>query len=53
MRRSHSALASPALISDKTTGETHLRHHMTKDGYYRGRQIVVPKPVKTSDTDNE
>ena len=53
MRRSHSALVSATLSSDQTTGETHLRHHMTKDGYYRGRQVVVPKPIKTSDTGNE
>ena len=53
MRRSHSALANPSLSSDKTTGETHLRHHMTKDGYYRGRQVVVPKPIKASDTDTD
>ena len=53
MRRSHNALTNPSLSSDKTTGETHFRHHMTKDGYYRGRQVVVPKPAKTSDTDNE
>ena len=53
MRRAHNALASPSLSSDETTGEAHLRHHMTKDGYYRGRQIVIPKPVKTSETENE
>ncbi len=51
MRRAHSALKNPALAADKTTGETHRRHHMTKDGYYRGRQVVKPKPVKVKDTD--
>ena len=53
MRRSHNALTNPSLSSDNTTGETHLRHHMTKDGFYRGRQVVAPKPVKTSDTESE
>jgi large subunit ribosomal protein L32 len=40
MRRSHDALKNPTLSVDATTGETHLRHHMTKDGFYRGRQII-------------
>ncbi|KAA0696934.1 50S ribosomal protein L32 [Halopseudomonas laoshanensis] len=40
MRRSHDSLTSAALSVDSTTGETHLRHHMTPDGFYRGRQIV-------------
>jgi large subunit ribosomal protein L32 len=22
------------------TGETHIRHHMTPDGFFKGRQIV-------------
>jgi large subunit ribosomal protein L32 len=47
MRRAHNALKKPTLASDKTSGETHRRHHMTKTGYYRGRQVVAPKPVKT------
>lgn len=53
MRRAHNALTGPTLSSDKTTGETHRRHHMTKDGYYRGRQVVAPKPIKTTDADKE
>ena len=40
MRRSHDALKNPTLSVDATSGETHLRHHMTKDGFYRGRQII-------------
>lgn len=40
MRRSHDALTKPTLSVDSTTGETHLRHHMTPDGYYRGRKII-------------
>lgn len=41
MRRAHDSLNSAALSIDGTTGETHLRHHITPDGYYRGRQVVV------------
>lgn len=44
MRRSHDALAKPTLSIDPVTGETHRRHHMTEDGYYRGKKVV--------DTDN-
>lgn len=40
MRRSHDALKKPTLSVDPTTGETHLRHHLTADGYYRGRKVI-------------
>lgn len=40
MRRSHDALTQPTLSVDPSTGETHLRHHVTADGYYRGRKVV-------------
>jgi large subunit ribosomal protein L32 len=40
MRRSHDGLNRPALSIDPTTGETHLRHHITPDGYYRGRRVL-------------
>ena len=43
MRRSHDALTAKQLSTDPTTGETHLRHHITKDGYYRGRQVIEVK----------
>ena len=39
MRRSHDALTLPTLSVDSVSGETHLRHHMTADGYYRGRKV--------------
>ena len=47
-RRSHDALTAKQLATDPTSGEVHLRHHITKDGYYRGRQVIAPK-VKTVD----
>lgn len=43
MRRSHDALTGPTLSVDQATGETHLRHHVTKDGFYRGRQLFASK----------
>ena len=41
MRRSHDAMTVAAVSVDKTTGETHLRHNVTKDGFYRGRQLFA------------
>ncbi|MDO6681040.1 MULTISPECIES: 50S ribosomal protein L32 [unclassified Oceanobacter] len=42
MRRSHDALdtASVALTTDPTTGEIHRRHHVSDDGFYRGKKVV-------------
>lgn len=40
MRRMHDALSVKQLATDPTTGETHLRHHVTADGYYRGRKVI-------------
>jgi large subunit ribosomal protein L32 len=39
-RRSHDALTAKTLSQDAITGETHLRHHMTPEGFFKGRQIV-------------
>ncbi|HEY7774596.1 MAG TPA: 50S ribosomal protein L32 [Marinagarivorans sp.] len=40
MRRSHDALTATNLSVDATTGEKHLRHHITPDGFYRGRKVL-------------
>lgn len=40
MRRSHDALSAPALTEDQTSGETHRRHHVTAEGFYRGKQVI-------------
>ena len=40
MRRSHDKLKAPALSTDPTTGEVHLRHHVSPEGYYRGRNVI-------------
>ncbi len=50
MRRSHDALKSPALSTDPTTGEVHLRHNVSPDGYYRGRK-VIDTAVEVEDED--
>lgn len=40
MRRSHDALSGPTLSTDGTSGEKHRRHHITADGFYRGKKVV-------------
>jgi large subunit ribosomal protein L32 len=40
-RRSHDALTAKTLANDPLTGEVHLRHHMTPDGFFKGRQIIA------------
>ncbi|MFP6795548.1 MAG: 50S ribosomal protein L32 [Pseudomonadales bacterium] len=42
-RRSHDALKTATLSVDVTTGETHRRHHVTSDGFYRGHKVVDSK----------
>jgi large subunit ribosomal protein L32 len=42
-RRSHDALSNPTLSVEQTSGELHRRHHVSADGFYRGRQVVTPK----------
>ena len=51
MRRSHDALKAKALSTEPTTGETHLRHHVSSEGYYRGRQ-VIEQPQQTEDDED-
>lgn len=43
MRRSHDALALPTLSVEPTSGEAHRRHHLSPDGYYRGRKVLEIK----------
>jgi len=43
MHRSHDFLTNPPLAVEPTTGEAHLRHHISPNGFYRGRQVVKAK----------
>lgn len=43
MRRSHDALGVPAMAIEPTTGELHLRHHISPNGIYRGRKVLKTK----------
>jgi large subunit ribosomal protein L32 len=49
-RRSHDALSAKQLSTDVTTGETHLRHHVTPSGYYRGKKVVDVKTKVAEDS---
>ncbi|QCI23336.1 50S ribosomal protein L32 [Buchnera aphidicola] len=40
MRRSHDHLYVPLLSIDKMSGETHIRHHITKKKYYKGIKVL-------------
>jgi len=43
MRRSHDALTGSTLSIEPTSGETHLRHHVSADGFYRGKKVIQTK----------
>jgi len=43
MHRSHDALTLPGLALEPTTGEVHLRHHISPTGYYRGKKVLKSK----------
>jgi large subunit ribosomal protein L32 len=43
MHRSHNALGTPGTAIEPTTGEVHLRHHISPTGFYRGRKVLKSK----------
>ncbi len=43
MRRAHDALTTPGIAIEPTTGEIHLRHHISPNGVYRGKKITKGK----------
>ncbi len=51
-RRAHNALKKETLSLDPVTGEKHLRHHMTKDGFFKGRKILDIKTKKEDSTED-
>jgi len=38
MHRSHDFLTPPPIATDPATGEVHLRHHISPNGFYRGKK---------------
>jgi len=49
MRRSHDSLKAPALSVDPTTGETHLRHNVSPEGYYKGVKVIDTPVIELDD----
>ena len=49
MRRANHALAKKSVVENSTTGEYTLPHHVSPDGFYNGRQVIVESSVN----DNE
>jgi large subunit ribosomal protein L32 len=45
-RSANTIFISPTLSKDKETGETHMRHFMTKTGYYKGKLVIKQKEKK-------
>jgi len=43
MHRAHDFLVAPATAIEPTTGENHLRHHISPNGFYRGKKVVKTK----------
>ncbi|MEX0637293.1 MAG: 50S ribosomal protein L32 [Burkholderiales bacterium] len=40
MHRAHDFIGKPPLALEPTTGEVHLRHHVSPSGYYRGKKVA-------------
>lgn len=53
MRRSHDSLTNPTLSIDSMTGETHRRHHITADGYYKGKEMINTKKAVDADMEED
>ncbi|MGE8289802.1 MAG: 50S ribosomal protein L32, partial [Stenotrophomonas sp.] len=47
----HDALSAKQLSTDPTTGEVHLRHHITADGFYRGKKVITTKSSSVVEED--
>ena len=39
-RRTHDSLKEPTLSTDQASGEIHRRHHVSPDGFYKGRKVI-------------
>ena len=43
MHRAHDFLTAPVIAIEPSTGEAHRRHHISPNGFYRGRKVVKGK----------
>jgi large subunit ribosomal protein L32 len=46
MHRSHDHLSAPALSVEATSGETHSRHRISRDGFYRGKKVIESRDAE-------
>ena len=53
MRRSHDALSSHALSTESKTGELHLRHNISPDGYYKGNKVIEFKSDQEAEVEED
>ena len=53
MRRSHDALSSQAISVESTTGEVHLRHNISPEGYYKGNKVIEVKLDSETETEED
>lgn len=49
MRRAHDSLTAKTVSTDQTTGERHLRHHVSAEGYYKGKQVIEVATAEDSE----
>ena len=52
MRRSHDSLKEISLSTDPVSGERHIRHNLSADGFYKGR-LVKDLKKKVKETEEE
>jgi len=53
MRRSHDALSQQALSVESVSGEAHLRHNITPEGYYKGNKVIESKPEQEPESEED
>jgi large subunit ribosomal protein L32 len=41
--RAHDFITAPTLANEPSTGEVHRRHHVSPNGFYRGRKVLPTK----------
>lgn len=49
MHRSHDAISPATFNADKATGEFALRHHISPNGMYRGKQVLKAKETAVAE----
>lgn len=53
MRRNNTNSENISLSTDISTGEMHLRHHITKEGYYKGKLVLKNKKQNKKNKEEE